>query len=251
MEGGDHEQAGRGPVKLINKKKKFVADGVFHAELHEFLSRSLVEAGYAGIEIRVFAAKTEIRIRATKTDAVLGENGRKLRELTKLIEKRFNYPADGVELRVKGVQHRGLCAASQCENLRFKLLSGLPVRMGANSIIKAVMRDGAKGCEVIVSGKLRQQRAKTMKFRQGYLISSGQPSKDFVDVAIRHVLFKQGIMGCKVKIMLPPEVKKQNFPDQVIIHDAKEEAQEEIREVAQNPQQSAQQNPVAQPSIAQ
>jgi len=28
--------------------------------------------------------------------------------------------------------------------------------MAANSIIKAVMRDGAKGCEVIISGKLRQ-----------------------------------------------------------------------------------------------
>lgn len=37
--------------------------------------------------------------------------------------------------------------------------------MAANSIIKSIMLDGAKGCEVIISGKLKQQRAKTMKYR--------------------------------------------------------------------------------------
>jgi small subunit ribosomal protein S3e len=35
------------------------------------------------------------------------------------------------------------------------------------------------------------------------MICSGQPNKDFVDVAVRHVFFKQGIMGVKLKIMLP------------------------------------------------
>jgi len=41
-----------------------------------------------------------------------------------------------------------------------------------------------------------------MKFRDGYMIKSGQPSKDYVDVAIRHVLLKQGVLGIKVAIML-------------------------------------------------
>merc|ERR1712178_492645 len=60
-----------------------------------------------------------------------------------------------------------------------------------------------KGCEVIVSGKLRAQRAKSMKFRDGYMIKSGQPPKDFVDTAVRHVLLRQGVLGVKVAIMLP------------------------------------------------
>ena len=37
----------------MNKKKKFVADGVFHAELHSFLTKALSTAGYSGIEVRV------------------------------------------------------------------------------------------------------------------------------------------------------------------------------------------------------
>lgn len=50
----------------------------------------------------------------------------------------------------------------------------------------------AKGCEVVVSGKLRGQRAKSMKFVDGLMIHSGEPTNDFVDSATRHVLLRQG-----------------------------------------------------------
>ncbi|KAG6733314.1 hypothetical protein I3843_01G211700 [Carya illinoinensis] len=53
------------------------------------------------------------------------------------------------------------------------------------------MESGAKGCEVIISGKLRAQRAKSMKFKDGYMISSGQPVKEYIDSAVRHVLLRQ------------------------------------------------------------
>lgn len=44
---------------------------------------------------------------------------------------------------------------------------------------------------MIVSGKLRAQRAKSMKFKDGYMISSGQPVKEYIDSAVRHVLLRQ------------------------------------------------------------
>jgi hypothetical protein len=53
------------------------------------------------------------------------------------------------------------------------------------------MESGAKGCEVIVSGKLRAQRAKSMKFKDGYMVSSGNPVRDYIDGATRHVLLRQ------------------------------------------------------------
>ena len=42
-----------------------------------------------------------------------------------------------------------------------------------------------------MSGKLRAQRAKSMKFKDGYMISSGQPVNDYIDSAVRHVLLRQ------------------------------------------------------------
>lgn len=54
---------------------QFVADGVFYAELNELLTRELAEDGYSGVEVRVTPMRTEIIIRATRTQNVLGEHG--------------------------------------------------------------------------------------------------------------------------------------------------------------------------------
>ena len=121
----------------VSKKRKFVADGVFKAELNEFLTRELAEDGYSGVEVsvvrlicnfilgqqrgwlnkfsqvRVTPTRTEIIIMATRTQNVLGEKGRRIRELTSVVQKRFNFPEGTVELYAEKVQTRGLCAIAQ------------------------------------------------------------------------------------------------------------------------------------------
>lgn len=218
-------------VKRINTKKKFVADGVFQAELNEFLERTLGMEGYAGIEVRATSMSTEIRIKATKAKEILEKSGRKVRELKSLIEKRYNFNDvdNKVELAIKPLPYdRNLCASAQAENLKYKLLGGTPVRLAANNILASVMRrGGAKGCEIIISGKIRGQRAKSQKYKQGYIVSTGQPKLDFVDVACRHVELRQGILGVKVKIMQDTEKAvgkyKKIMPDVVKIHEPKDE----------------------------
>ncbi|GJZ87073.1 40S ribosomal protein S3-1-like protein, partial [Tanacetum coccineum] len=177
----------------------FVADGVFFAELNEVLMRELAEDGYSGVEVRV----TPMR-----------EKGRRIRELTSLVQKRFKFPENSVELYAERVNNRGLCAIAQAESLRYKLLGGLAVRRACNG--------------VIICGKLRAQRAKSMKFKDGYMISSGQPVKEYIDSAVRYVLLRQGVLGIKVKIMLnwDPTSKvgpKTPLPDNVVIHMPKDD----------------------------
>lgn len=106
-------------------------------------------------------------IRATHTQEVLGEQGRRIRELTSLIQKRFKFPENSVSLYAAKVQNRGLSAVAQCESLRYKLLNGLAVRRACYGVLRFIMESGAKGCEVVVSGKLRAARAKSMKFTVG------------------------------------------------------------------------------------
>jgi len=187
----------------ISKKRKFVADGIFFAELNDFLTREVGEDGYSGVEVRVTPVRTEIIIRATRTQSVLGEKGRRIRELTSLVQKRFNFPENNVELFAERVANRALSAIAQAESLKFKLLGGLAVRRACYGVMRFVMENGAKGCEITVSGKLRAQRAKSMKFVDGYMLKSGNASRDYVDYAVRHLKMKQGVLGIKVKIMLP------------------------------------------------
>ncbi|PWA59374.1 ribosomal protein S3, eukaryotic/archaeal [Artemisia annua] len=62
-------------------------------------------------------------------------------------------------------------------------------------VLRFIMENRAKGCEVIVSGKLRAQRAKSMKFKDRYMVSSGQPVKEYIDSAVRHMLLRQENLG--------------------------------------------------------
>merc|ERR1712006_29566 len=191
----------------VSKKRKFVADGVFYAELNELLVRELAEDGYSGVEVRQTPARHEIIIRATRTQNVLGEKGRRIRELTAVVQKRFNFPNGSVELYAEKVLNRGLCSVAQAESLRFKLLGGLAVRRACYGVLRFVMESGAKGASVTVSGKVRGQRAKGQKFDDGYMIKSGRAKEEYVDTAVRHVMMRQGVLGVKVTIMLPHDPK--------------------------------------------
>jgi small subunit ribosomal protein S3e len=190
--------------------------------------RELAEDGYSGVEVRKTPFKTEVIIMATRTQNVLGEKGRRIRELTSLVQKRFNFPEGTVDLYAEKVNNRGLCAVAQCESLRYKLIGGLAVRRACYGVLRFIMESGAKGCEVVVSGKLRGQRAKSMKFVDGLMVHSGHPVQDYVQQAVRHVLLRQGVLGIKVKIMLPHDPKGQMgpkipLPDNVQVVEPKDE----------------------------
>ena len=203
-----------------------------HLNLFSLLSLSLsllsqAEDGYAGVNVRLTPTRTEIVIRATRTKSVLGEKGQRIRELTGLVAKRWNFAPNTLELYAERVANRGLSAIAQAESLKYKLLGGLAVRRACYGIVKFVMESGAKGVEVVVAGKLRGQRAKAMKFREGYMVKSGNSAREYNDYATRHIMMRQGIMGCRVKIMLPhdPEGKtgvKAKLADHVEILQPKE-----------------------------
>ena len=219
------------PPKKITVKRKFVADGVFNAELNEFLTRTLGEEGYAGIEVRATSASTEIRVRCAKCKEMLAKPNRKIKEIKSLLQKRYLYNEtdNKLDLSIKPLAYeRSLCAAAQAEALKYKLLAGTPVRNAANNVMGTVMRQGkAIGCEVRVSGKVRGQRAKAQKYVMGYQVSTGQPREDFIDKAIRHVELRQGMLGIQVKIMQAIEIgqgaNKKVMPDHIKIIEPKEE----------------------------
>merc|ERR1712187_345979 len=204
----------------ISKKHLFVRDGLFKAELDEFFKRELAEDGYSGVIVR--KSKTcEVIIIATRPSQVLGEKTRRIRELTATVNKRWGHEQGQIDLYVERVA----------------------VRRAAYGVLRFVMEQGARGCEVVISGKIRGQRAKGMKFTDGMMIHSGFPTKGlgYVDTAVRHVLLRQGVLGVKVKILKPHDESGLNgpkiqYPDIVTILEPKEEtspAEQKVKDAAQ------------------
>src|SRR5699024_10813231 len=144
----------------VKKRKKMTREGI---KGRKQWNKNANWELFATTRIVLMLTDTSV-VRATHTQEVLGEQGRRLRELTSLIQKRFRFPETSVSLYAAKVQNRGLSAVAQCESLRYKLLNGLAVRRACYGVLRFIMESGAKGCEVVVSGKLRAARAKSMKF---------------------------------------------------------------------------------------
>lgn len=208
----------------LSKKRKFIKDGVFFAEINEFLRRMLAEDGYAGVEIKPRPECTQIVIKCTKTPEVV----KRIPYIQKLLQLRHNFDKDdAIKVFAEKVQPRGLSARAQAQSICYKLKGGLAVRRACYGGLKFIMDNGnAKGVQIIISGKLRGARAKAMKFKEGYMITSGEATKKYIVEAVEHVLLRQGTIGVRVTIMLPhdPEGKmgvKDPLPDVVIVNNPK------------------------------
>ena len=231
--------------KFYSTKRKFIKDDVFSAEVNKLIQKAFADFGFSGIEVNFSKGKTEVRVLVSKFNQLMSRelkdttNSIKVNELRGLIEQRFGFNREGsnhkFSLHLKRTFHRGIEAQEQAEHLKKRLLMGTPARSAAMNVIRNMLNKGAKGCEVIISGKLRQQRAKSMKYKDGFMIHTGQPKKVFISSAVRHLELKQGIMGIKVKIMLPynPEVNKgkgfgvgEPLPDVITFKEIKREGEE-------------------------
>ena len=51
---------------------------------------------------------------------------------------------------------------------------GIPAGSAAMNVIRNMINRGDKCCQVIISGKLRQQRAISIKYKDGFMIHTGQ-----------------------------------------------------------------------------
>ena len=79
------------------------------------------------------------------------------------------------------------------ESLHYKLIEGLALGRTCYGVLHFIMESGAKGCEVIVSAKLRGQHAKPMKSVDGLMIHLGEPFNNYIDTTVRHIPLIQGV----------------------------------------------------------
>jgi small subunit ribosomal protein S3 len=165
------------------------------------LATELNAAGYGGVEIRKMPMKTEVVVHASRPGVVIGRRGSKIRELTYILENEFGI--ENVQVEVNEIENPWLDAAVMASRLARQLERGVRFRRMAYWILRRVMRAGAVGCEIIVSGKLSSRRARYQKFKQGIIAKTGEPADLFVDEADDRAVLKPGVIGIKVRIMRP------------------------------------------------
>ena len=204
--------------------KHFIEESVKKAQIDEFLQRVLDRAGYGGVDITKTPLGTHIVIYAMRPGLVIGRGGETIRELAKTLEEKFNLP--NPQISVSEIEIPELNAHIVASRIAAALRRGVHYRRAGFWALNQIMEAGALGAEIVISGKLRTERARYEKFRAGYLPKSGDPPMRYMRKAEVHVQLKPGIYGVKVRIM-PPDAK---FPDKLEIAEA---LPEELAETAE------------------
>ena len=198
--------------------KHFIDESVKKAEIDEFLRNEFERAGYGGVSITKTPLGTHIVVYTMRPGLIIGRGGETIRELARVLEEKFELP--NPQISVAEIEIPELNAYVVASRIASALKRGVHYRRSGYWALNQIMEAGALGAEIIISGKLRTDRARYEKFRVGYMPKSGEPARKYLRKAEVSVQLKPGILGVKVRIM-PPDAK---FPDQVQI------AEEEIVE---------------------
>mgnify|MGYP001026170184 CR=1 FL=1 len=209
--------------------KHFITESIKRTEIDEFLQKELERAGYGGVGISKTPLGTHIVIYAMRPGLVIGRGGGTIRELAKTLEEKFQLP--NPQISVSEIEIPELNAYVVASRIASALQRGIHYRRAGFWALRQVMDAGALGVEISISGKLRTDRARYEKFRDGYLPKSGDPPLKYMRKAAVHVQLKPGILGVKVRIMPPDAV----FPDKIQIV---EEPSREEKETVESPEET-------------
>jgi len=209
--------------------KHFITESVKKTEIDEFLEKKLERAGYGGVTISKTPLGTHIVIYAMRPGLVIGRGGDTIKELAGILEEKFK--VSNPQISVSEIEIPELNAYVVASRIASALQRGIHFRRAGFWALNQVMDAGALGAEIIISGKLRTERARFEKFRAGYLPKCGDPPLKYMRKAEVHVQLKPGIYGVRVRIM-PSDAK---FPDKIQITEAlpvEEKKTEETLEAA-------------------
>lgn len=193
--------------------KHFMTESIKRTEIDEYLQKKLDRAGYGGVNISKTPLGTHIVIYAMRPGIVIGRGGETIRELASFLGEKFG--VSNPQISVSEIEVPELNAHVVASRVASALQRGVHFRRAGFWSLNQVMEAGALGCEIVISGKLRTERARFEKFRAGYLIKCGEPSLRYMQKAVAHVQLKQGMFGVRVRILPPDTV----FPDKLTIAD--------------------------------
>ncbi|MCJ7648041.1 MAG: 30S ribosomal protein S3 [Candidatus Lokiarchaeota archaeon] len=180
--------------------KHFIENGIKLMQINEYLRSELVRAGFAGVDIQKTPLGVRITLRTSRPGLVIGKGGKRIQEITDVLQERFGLEMPQIE--VEEVKNPDVNAQIMAERLAYSLDRGRHFRRAGYYILRKAMDSGeARGVEIIVSGKVTSQRARTQIFRAGTMSKSGQPAQEGVDKGVAQCVQKSGTLGIIVKIM--------------------------------------------------
>jgi small subunit ribosomal protein S3 len=198
--------------------KNVIKNNFRNMELNEFLAASLKDAGYGGVEVQKTPVGARITVFVTRPGLVIGRKGTGIKDLMAKIEQKFGLQNPQISvLEVTTPEMNPHIMANRIAQL---IERGTAFRRAAMWSLNTIMNAGALGVEVVISGKLRTERAHFEKHTIGVVPKSGDIAGQIVTTGVSEVLTKMGLMGIQLRI-----ASKAALPQEFQLKDGSVESQ--------------------------
>jgi len=184
-------------VKL--KKEEFA--------IKETIKKLIGKGKMSRVRIEYTPVGEKVIISTDKPGLVIGRGGESLNEVSDTLRK--NYKFQNLHIEIEEITEPAYDAQIIADEIALGLerFGPLKFKVIAYRTLEKVMKAGALGCEIRLSGKLPSSRAKSWRFAQGYLKKTGDSAK-VVSRAQARAETKPGTVGVKVSILSPHAIMK-------------------------------------------
>ena len=205
-------------------EREFVKQKKKEYQIEEFVADNLSNVGHSSTKMQRTPLGEKIIVSASRPGLVVGREGKNIKKLTSSLKKKFKL--ENPQIEINEIENVNLDARIVAERIASSLERfGITKFKGVgHKVMQDVMNAGARGIEIIISGKVPSSRAKRWRFYSGYLKKCGDIALEGVRKAYKIAQLKSGIIGIQVRIM-PPETK---LPDEIKL--AEEKKEEEVKE---------------------
>ncbi len=217
---------------FVMKERLFIQRAKEHVELEGYLRRAFGGAKIGQIEITYTPLGTRVVVHTITPGLVIGAGGETIREVSEYI--RTHYKIENPQLDVQKIQNPDIDPWIVSKDLAEGIERGLPVKRLGNHYLERIMRGGAIGSEIVITGKLSGDRARVQRFIAGYLKKCGQPAIEDVATGFALACPRLGNVGVTVKIMIRHSDKKIHVEKPEPTPSTEEGISENITDIPQN-----------------
>ncbi|MBA3936112.1 MAG: 30S ribosomal protein S3 [Planctomycetes bacterium] len=120
-------------------------------KIREYLKGRFAAAAIEKILVERKADRMTITLHAGRPGVIIGKRGAEIESLTKVLE---DIAGQSVKVNIQEVRKPDVCAQLVAENVAEQLVRRGSFRRAMKRAVENAMREGAKGCNVKISGRL-------------------------------------------------------------------------------------------------
>jgi small subunit ribosomal protein S3 len=184
------------------EEKKFVALRKGELAVKEFIKGEFGKGRISNVRIDYTPVGETIIVYTHKPGIVIGKKGESIERLTGVLKKRFKM--ENPHIDIGEVQKAELDAQIVADEIALSLerFGSLRFKAIAYKMLTRIKNAKALGGEIVLSGRLPSERAKTWRFKFGHLKKTGD-QRHLVDKAHSVGCDKLGVVGIEVSILKP------------------------------------------------